>query len=646
MEPTFIILLVLSFIFSLVITPLTKIVARKIGAVDIPNIRKVHKKPTYRLGGVAIFCSTSITLFLCYYLFPEKFFSYTNNISSPGIIIISIGLILCVGIWDDVKALGPTSKFLVQIISAILISYAGINIPFNLPQLSFFDLGYFDNFASYLITIFWVVGVTNAYNLIDGLDGLASGIAAISLITVAFISLFFGQSGIALMSIILVGALLGFLVFNFRPASIFLGDSGSLFLGFMLSVFSIQSFELTSTTFTILAPVLILGLPIVDTFLSMARRFISWFLPEKISSNKAPDFRRILKSIFQPDKFHIHHQLMKLGFSHRNTVLILYGVSAVFSIGATGIILAQETSTILLLIFLLAVFAKTCIGYLKYREIDVIHNGIFYELYNQLLINRRYLRKVMDSIFIVVSIVLSTHLISLGKSEYFFTSSDNTILFFGFVLCTQLSLIWITGIYKETIKKLGIMDVMAISRSIAIAVAATAGVHYLFLSELVPFNGLIYLLDFYFLASLIIGARIAFHILKFLFHKSNTKNKNVLIYGTNEKALMAIQRLQNGSSENYTPIGFLDDDPDMEGMLINELPVFGGHWKLKRIAKLNEISNIIITDPYLQPVVLDRVYKIASALNINIQHFHISFKNIKTKSSNKSTSLELIDYVS
>lgn len=317
-----ILIFIVPFILSVILTPIIKRVAIKINAVDLPNERKVHKTVMPRLGGLAIFLATSIGLLVF------------TDITTEPLMWIAIGslVIIIAGIVDDIKPLSPKIKLLFQLAASITVIYGGINIEFiNVPLSN--NVLYLGNW-SYFITVVWIIGITNALNLIDGLDGLSAGVSSISLATIFIMSLSMGNILIATLVLILLAATLGFLIFNFYPAKIFLGDSGSMYLGFFLATLSILGFKNIAVV-SFVFPIIILAVPIFDTISAIIRRF----------RNKT--------SITLPDKKHLHHCLLEMGFSHRKTVLIIYGISLLFSIAA--LFLSQATFWIGLIIVALIV---------------------------------------------------------------------------------------------------------------------------------------------------------------------------------------------------------------------------------------------------------------------------------------------------
>lgn len=319
-----------SMLLSVLLTPLMSKLAHKVGAVSIPNHRSVHTKPMPLLGGLAIFLA-----FVLAYI-----------IVSPGIVYndkdhVALGLILggtiiaLTGAIDDRFNLSPKLKLLGQLIAAGVAVSFGLEI--DIVNIPFSDsLPINQGWISVPITMFWIVGVTNAINLIDGLDGLSAGVSSISAATIMAVAVLmpFSNPMVILLCVLLIGSSLGFLFFNFHPAKIFMGDSGALFLGYALSILSIMGYK-QATIVSFVIPLLILGVPISDTLLAIVRR--------KLNN----------KPISVADKGHLHHCLLDLGFSMRKTVLIIYGISATFGLCAVLMTQKQNWITVILVVVIL-----------------------------------------------------------------------------------------------------------------------------------------------------------------------------------------------------------------------------------------------------------------------------------------------------
>lgn len=348
----------LAFITSFVTVPYTIKLAYKKGAIDIPNERKVNKKPIPRIGGIAVIVGFLVaSLYLIVQGVVEKSL-ILNDSSQYGKKIVGflIGIVIIgtVSYIDDIKNLKPWQKLIAQVIAAIIAYSFGIRI-------DTINDATIQPILSFILTVGWVVGITNAINLIDGLDGLSSGITLISSLSLLII---FATNNSPILSIILItslsGSIVGFMPFNIYPAKTFLGDVGAQFLGFALSIIAILGVAKTVTMVVLIAPILVLGLPIFDTVFAIFRR---------IKKGKS------VKAIFKPDKGHLHHILMRQGFTQKQAVAILYAASA--TLGMLAIILIDEgaqkaISFLIVLIIIIAIGFKN----LKKYKRDLINENI------------------------------------------------------------------------------------------------------------------------------------------------------------------------------------------------------------------------------------------------------------------------------
>lgn len=312
-----------AFISALVLTPLVIQFAFQIKAVDQPNYRKVHQKAMPRIGGLAIFGAFLIGYFV---LRPED--------EHAVYILLGAILIILTGFLDDLLNITPKAKLLGQLAAAGIVIYGGLQVTFiTLPLIGVIEFGY----LSIPITLLWIVGITNAINLIDGLDGLAAGVSTIALIAMAVMAAIMGDVFVMGVALVLAASAIGFLFYNFHPAKIFMGDTGSLFLGFMISVLALSGFK-NVALISFIIPVLMLGVPVSDTFFAIIRRI------------------RLKQPISAPDKSHLHHRLIAIGFSHRQTVIIIYFIAILF--GVTAILFSQATvwgAVVLLIVVLLVI---------------------------------------------------------------------------------------------------------------------------------------------------------------------------------------------------------------------------------------------------------------------------------------------------
>ena len=346
----------LAFITTFVLTPYTIRLAKKVGALDVPDKRKINTKAMPRLGGIAVICGFIISvLYLVISTCIEgKLFLAEDNLSIK-LLGTFLGMII-LGIFcyvDDLKGIKPITKLIGQTLAAVIVVSCGITInnftiPFKENSIMLNEV------FSYIITVIWIVAITNAINLTDGLDGLASGITLISCISLLIV---FALNGSPLIAIILItalaGSIVGFLPYNFNPAKTFIGDIGSNFLGFALSIISILGIAKTYTAIVLIAPIIVLALPILDTIWAIIRRIVK---------------SKSLKGVFKADRGHLHHKLMEKGFSQKQSVLILYGVTA--TLGMSAVILL-ESGIWKAISFALLVIAIVAIGYQDIKELNL-----------------------------------------------------------------------------------------------------------------------------------------------------------------------------------------------------------------------------------------------------------------------------------
>ena len=318
----------LAFITAFVITPYTIRLAKKVGAIDMPADRRVNKKPMPRLGGLAVIAGFLVSaIYLVITMTIEKNINFAEENLNINLFGCFLGIIV-LGITcyiDDVKSIKPLTKLAGQTIAAVIVVCSGVlidnfTIPFKENSVMLNEV------FSFILTVGWIIGITNAINLIDGLDGLSSGITLISCISLLII---FALNESPLIAIVLItalaGAIVGFLPYNFSPAKTFIGDVGSNFMGFSLAVISILGVAKTYTAIVIVAPIIVLALPIFDTLWAIIRRIVK---------------TKSIKGVFKADKGHLHHRLMAKGYTQKQAVLILYGITA--TLGMVAIILLDS----------------------------------------------------------------------------------------------------------------------------------------------------------------------------------------------------------------------------------------------------------------------------------------------------------------
>lgn len=354
---SFLLFFFLSVALSTILTFGVRRIAIHRGWLDQPALpRHRHPTPIPRLGGVAIFFAFLTVMALSFFVpdFPSPSYRFPLvvflGVLGPALIVFAMG------VYDDLRPLKGRSKFLIQVAAAVLLYLMG----FGIHQLNLvFGNQFLQIFISLPLTVFWVLLITNAFNLIDGLDGLAAGSALFSTVVVFITSLALGNNPLALVTAVLAGSILGFLFFNFHPASIFLGDSGSQFIGFLLSALALMASQKAPVMVAVAIPVVAFGLPILDVVLALVRRLLNG------------------RPLFEGDDEHIHHKLLKRGLPHRRAVLVLYLVSAAFGLLSLAMLRGQEMLAFVLSVVAIGVWIGIqYLGYLEFAEIRNFAHGI------------------------------------------------------------------------------------------------------------------------------------------------------------------------------------------------------------------------------------------------------------------------------
>lgn len=320
---TYFVAFIVALAVAYLITPTIKDLAVKAGAMDAPDARKVHTKPIPRMGGLAIYLGFVLAVIASMHI----------NREVMGLLLGGT-VILIVGIIDDLKQLSPKVKLAGQILAAVVLVLFDIRIEWITNP--FGDMLYLE-YLSVPLTLLWVVGLTNTVNLIDGLDGLAAGVSTIAAVTILLVALQQNFLTVAILMAALAGSALGFLQHNFNPAEIFMGDTGSMFLGYMLAAISVTGTVKSAATIALIVPIVALGLPIMDTAFAILRRY------------------RNGRPIFKPDKGHLHHRLLAMGLSQKQAVLLMYVISACLGLSAIALTEVNKGYGLLIIIGLLAV---------------------------------------------------------------------------------------------------------------------------------------------------------------------------------------------------------------------------------------------------------------------------------------------------
>jgi len=555
--------LLIALILCLGFIPLTRLLSNRYGVVAYPRDDRWHSKPTPKIGGVALFIAFCIAVLISQSVFG------INQRNWP--LLFGAGVIFILGLVDDLKRISPTAKLIGEIIAASIVVFFGRNIEF-----------FSDDFTNIIVTLIWLVGITNAINLLDNMDGLASGV---SLIAASLLSYLFWRSGavdLFVISLALVGALLGFLVFNFPPASIFMGDSGSLFLGFTLSALAIARIPQASDLFAVMGvPTLLFLLPILDTSLVTITRILRGQSPT------------------QGGRDHTSHRLIAFGLSERQAVLILYTVAIIS--GILGVVLESIDYTIsLILIPIVIVGLALLTAYLgRLKVVSSDPGKAIQDRFSSIMIGLTFRGRVLE---ISLDLILISLTYYLAYWIHFGTLVDiiNLDIFLNslpIALAGSYISFFIFGIYRGIWQYLDIRDLFRYFRAVVGAVIITAGVmSWIYYPLDISFR--IFVIFAILLLLGLVLSRSSFTILDKIYNQQtrNTQNESpILIYGAGEEGVAILQWLSQNHNPNLNPIGFIDDDPYKMGRQILGLQVLGGIGDFERILKDNDFEGILLS---------------------------------------------------
>lgn len=586
----------ISFVLALLLTYAVRGAARRYGFVAAPKADRWHKKPTAMMGGAAIF----LTTFLIYLLFVP------HNRES-WIILGASSFLFLVGLLDDLINIKPYQKLVGQLIGTTIVIGSGLTLPWT---------GY--EIVDIWITVVWLIGITNAINLLDNMDGLAAGISAIAALSLAVGFGSSGQSGELLFVAAFIGALLGFLVFNFNPASIFMGDCGSMFVGFLLASSVLMNQVVGGRSrgvLTILAvPALILFVPIFDTtFVTILR---------KLWGRKAS----------QGGRDHTSHRLVALGLSEKSAVLMLYGFAILAGVMAL-LVRELETSQSLALIAFFTVILTIVGVYLAkvkvYEEQDELlasQDNVAFAFLLNLSHKRRVFEVLLDAVLITLS-YYAAYALMFGSFE----NTSNWDLFIDSVpilVVVKLFAFLFAGVYRGIWRYTSVRDFLTFFKGVVIGSILSVLAVLLFY-RFQNFSRAVFILDGLILFTAISASRMAFRLFRHLLPMPNiAKGRNVLIYGAGDGGEMILRELKNNPEWEYKPIGFVDDDPLKKNKVIHGLRVYGGNGSLASICKKNEVQEILISFRSITPERLKEVRRICDEANVSLKRAMIKIEPV------------------
>ena len=563
---------------SIALTAVARIVSHRVGLVAAPRRDRWHSKPTPLLGGLAIYAA-----------FLAGFFFFGPR--TPGSYAILGGgtLLVITGLVDDVLHIKPYTKLVFQFIAASILVYFGLSLPFVEYQI-------FNN----VLTIFWLVGITNALNLLDNMDGLAGGVSVIACGFLAITFLLNGQTAEAVLPAVLGAAALGFLVFNFNPASIFMGDSGSMFLGFLLSGTALlsDSGRFRHVTSVLLTPVLILMIPIFDTCIVTITRKLSG------------------RPISQGGRDHTSHRLVALGISERRAVLLLYLFAAVC--GALALMVRLMSMTVMMGLVpafaLMVVFLGLYLGKVRVYEEGEEPQGI--RIINAIA-DFSYKRRIFEVLLDVVLMTLAYYAAFLLRWDGALPSEQFGIFLttLPLVIIIQITFFLFCGVYRGLWRYVGITDFLTICR----AVLAGGAVSMLVVFAEYWFRGpsrAVALLNVLLLLVFVAASRLSFRLFRALIvgrANPDPEATPVLIYGAGDGGELLIREILRNPDHRYAPVGFIDDDDRKAGKLIHGYRIFGSK-QLPHLVRTYGVSEVLISTFKVPDAKLDYLRRLGVGL--------------------------------
>jgi UDP-GlcNAc:undecaprenyl-phosphate GlcNAc-1-phosphate transferase len=585
-----------SFILALVLTPLVRTFARRFGFVAKPKTDRWHKAPTAMLGGLAIWLSAVISV---QFFIPHTTYSW--------VILRASTFLFLVGLVDDIVHIKPYQKLIGQIMGSAFVVYYGLSLPWTSSVL-----------VNMALAIFWLIGITNAVNLLDNMDGLASGI---SIIAACFLALSFVSSGQfveALMMVSFAAALLGFLVYNSNPASIFMGDCGSMFVGFFLASSALVNLSggKTRSLLPVLAvPILVLFIPIFDTtFVTVLR---------KLSGRAAS----------QGGRDHTSHRLVALGMSERHAVWMLYGFAALS--GLLSLVVQRSRLDVSLAAIAGFTIVLTLIGvYLAgvkvYDQTDEEMALKEKPLY-AFLVDVSYKRRIFEVLLDVVLVILSywcAYAIKFGP----FSNSPAWQLFIRtlpVLVFVKMSVFLVMGVYRGLWRYTSVGDLIVFLKAVVLSSVASLMV-VLFAFRFEGFSRTAFVIDGVLMFMFLAGSRLAFRMFRQLLPASGFHNgRRVLIYGAGDAGELLLRELRNNPELQLSPVGFLDDDQSKSGKVIHGLRVFGGNGDLVGVCKQQNIDEIVISSLKMSEEKLAAVVRSCTEHQIAVKRMRITIEELK-----------------
>jgi UDP-GlcNAc:undecaprenyl-phosphate GlcNAc-1-phosphate transferase len=590
---------------ALGLTPLVRALARRYGMVAKPKTDRWHKKPTAMLGGVAIWLATVLSYVV--FIRPATSAEWAHFPSSYFDVVMGASTFLfLVGLADDFLHTKPYQKLIGQVMGSAFIIYYGLTLPWT---------GYLP--LNIALTIFWLIGITNSINLLDNMDGLAAGIA---IIASGFLGLSFLNSGQPIQAILLLtfaGAMLGFLVYNSSPASIFMGDCGSMFIGFFLAssaLVNVSGGRSRSLLPVLAVPILVLFVPIFDTtFVTILR---------KLSGRSAS----------QGGRDHTSHRLVALGTSERHAVWMLYGLAALsgfLAVLVQNVKLDVSLAAITGFTILLTLLGVYLAGVKVYDETEEARAAGDKSIY-AFLVDVSYKRRIFEVLLDVILILLaywSAYAVKFGA----LSGSAAWKLFLRtlpILVFMKMAAFLVMGVYRGIWRYTSLDDLIVFAKAVVLgSVLSVMAVLFAFRFE--GFSRTIFIIDGILMFMFMAGSRMAFRLFRQVIPVArNAEGRRVLIYGAGDGGELLLRELLNNRSLKYSPVGFIDDDPGKTGKLIHGLKVYGSNGDLTGVCLQHRVDEILISSAQLPEERLQNVMEFCRTRDILLKRMRITIEDL------------------
>jgi len=578
----FLLLFLLAFVASCALTGVVRLVAPRLGLLDLPRQDRWHRRPVPRVGGLAIYLTVAGSLL-----------SLQRGAASHEARVLLIGgtVAFLVGFLDDIVRLENRPKLILLILCALVPALLGVRFEL-LPPL-----------VGTPLAILWILGVTNAFNWLDNMDGVAAGIAAIASANLFALSVLRGGGEAGQEALVVAGAALGFLVHNFPPARVFMGDGGSGFLGFTLATLAVVGpyRNVSNVLLTVLVPALILSVPLFDTAMVTVTRILS------------------RRPLFQGGRDHPAHRLVVMGLPERRAVLFLYGIGAL----AGSIALAISSMEFLAGFSLSVVLALAFVALgLVLAEVRPYEEGMSRNEVTLLpgpLMNKRWiLLTVLDIVLIMVAYI-SAHLLRFeGRIPTEVASEVARTL--PLVLGAKMVGLYLFGAYRGVWRYVGLLDAVRLAEGVtAGSVVGVAGLFLWARADGFWFSRAALVLDWILLLFLVVGSRLFLRLVREYLLSQAANGPRVLIVGAGEEAVLLLRAIRENHGPRYRPVGFVDDDPSKRGMIIQGLSVLGTLRELGELIRKHRVEEVLFADPSCAPEVFAEVADACQAAGVRMR---------------------------